>query len=466
MVARAGKTLFVFLLLYSCAVISEAPKTFAEAKKAARVLYKDHRITFYCGCRYDKHSRKVDLESCGYKVVKNKKRAERLEWEHIVPVSLWGQSLECWNEAICCDENNSCYKGRNCCRKIDSAFAKMEADLHNLVPAIGEVNARRSNFQFNFLPKILDVSGLKIDAKTQQAEPDIRVRGAIARTYLYMADTYEIPLTVQQKELFLAWHADHPPEEWEVERDWRIANIQDHHNPYVSSFQKTDLELPRTDPKVIGLLYHAMKVTHDIFTQNGIQYWVQDGTLLGAVRHQGIIPWDDDIDLRIYPGEESKIETDIIKNAFAAQGYSIYRDWHGFKIAPIQPTSYGQFVRSVNTKRLNFWPHIDVFSSEKSAQKLMMAGKARRKWPKLHFRESEVFPLKEVPFGPIVVNSVAEPHPYLNRLYGKNWDRAVRRIWDHVATKRLKKITYRLVTTTPADYLYAELPEPVAEKGL
>lgn len=224
--------------------ISNSPLNFTQAKELARQIYADHRTTFYCGCHYDKHNQ-IDLHSCGYKIQYDKRRAKRVEWEHIMPVSLWGKEFPCWKNAICCKGKSakygkSCYKGRQCCREVDQEFSKIEADLHNLVPEIGELNALRSNFRFAVLPQKkpgqLGVCEMKIDSETRRVEPIPTTRGFIARIYLYMSETYKIPLSDSQRQLMNAWNKMYPPDEWEIERDNRIARLQGNHNPFVKDY--------------------------------------------------------------------------------------------------------------------------------------------------------------------------------------------------------------------------------------
>ena len=47
--------------------------------------------------------------------------------------------------------------------------------------------------------------------------------------------------------------------------------------------------------------------------ENNLQYWVEGGTLMGALRHGGIIPWDDDIDIGVFESDYKKL-SNVLKN--------------------------------------------------------------------------------------------------------------------------------------------------------
>lgn len=47
------------------------------------------------------------------------------------------------------------------------------------------------------------------------------------------------------------------------------------------------------------LMLDIMKSIHKFFETNGLRYTMIYGTLLGAVRHQGFIPWDNDMDIGV-----------------------------------------------------------------------------------------------------------------------------------------------------------------------
>lgn len=57
-----------------------------------------------------------------------------------------------------------------------------------------------------------------------------------------------------------------------------------------------------------------MKYIDKICRENGIIYFIMGGTALGAVRHGGFIPWDDDLDIFMTPSEYKKFKTALEKD--------------------------------------------------------------------------------------------------------------------------------------------------------
>ncbi len=225
----------LFCLLISSLNLQAQPDTFEQAKVELRThVYHDREDEgdFYCGCQFDWVGRSggiVDLESCGYQVRAQPVRAKRIEWEHILPASSIGQARQCWQDG-----------GRQNCNRTDPVFNMIEADMHNLTPAIGEVNADRSNYRFSELsgePAKHGSCDFRVSFTQRAAQPRNEVKGLIARTYFYMHDRYDLNISGAQQRLMMAWHRQYPVSDWELERDRRITERMGHGNPFVSGLR-------------------------------------------------------------------------------------------------------------------------------------------------------------------------------------------------------------------------------------
>lgn len=236
----------LFLLLFflsffignSSLLFAAPPTSFSSAKRIAeQQIYHDQSESFYCGCTFD-FDAGPNLESCGYEVRKQPVRANRIEWEHVMPAYDIGRQRQCWADG-----------GRDNCRRTDPVFRSAEADLHNLVPAVGEVNGDRSNMRFGMVNSPLHGYGacdVSVSFEERTFQPPPNRRGDIARTYWYMRDTYGISISRQQQQLFEAWNRMDAIDDWERERNRRIASIQGSGNAHIAAISESNEIITQT----------------------------------------------------------------------------------------------------------------------------------------------------------------------------------------------------------------------------
>lgn len=178
-----------------------------------------------------------------------------------------------------------------------------------------------------------------------------------------------------------------------------------------------------TKKKKFKQLLKILKLWNELTKECGIGYWACGGTLLGAVRHCGFIPWDDDIDISLMLSDLEKVKMKLDKHPVlkyyeSVCGLRMHIDGDDETVMDIFICDY------YNKITINFCGGL--------------SGGVDPTWwmseafPNQQIYESELYPLKEVAFED---TTIMVPNNQINVLFRNFSDKCLTacKISNHVA---------------------------------
>lgn len=208
-------------------------RSFDNAKLAIKLIYQElNAKEFYAGCEISYGNKPIiDYNTCRFQPRTYIKNIPYPDVEHKSPVSLFGSNLSCWQDGKAKDESS-----REYCARHNNMYKLYESDLHNLELAIPEINRNRSNYTYAEVPDTFSSYGnigVNLDIKDKMFEPSDNRKGDVARTMMYMSETYKIPLTDVQINTYKYWIQLDPVDDFERRKNEKIKKIQGNANQFI-----------------------------------------------------------------------------------------------------------------------------------------------------------------------------------------------------------------------------------------
>ena len=214
----------------------------------------------------------------------------------------------------------------------------------------------------------------------------------------------------------------------------KIDEMDHHENKNVIMHDEKHYEykIGKKEQNIFKKLLKILKLWNEFTEQNRIDYWACGGTLLGAVRHSGFIPWDNDIDVCIMLSDLKKVKRKL-------DGHPILKYYEcecGLRIY-IKNKNDG-----ISRDNESAFPFMDIFICDYYNKITVnfcgfLSSDGDPTWfmsdlfPNQHIYKNELYPLKRVAFEDTII---MVPNNQINVLYRNFSDKCLTicKISNHV----------------------------------
>lgn len=166
-------------------------------------------------------------------------------------------------------------------------------------------------------------------------------------------------------------------------------------------------------------LNKMLKIVINFLNEKGItNYFMDSGTLLGAVRDGGQIKYDDDVDFGIFEDDYNKI-LENRDELWEKYEIDVYQEMDGFIKMGSTKACYKYNFQECVPRLLC----IDFIKYIKIEDKIVIQNEILREiFKENYYYEDELYPLTKYKFDDIELYGACEPIKFFERYYGSDWN--------------------------------------------